>query len=102
MKGRTTRSTIDYSHIKIDNLQYIPLPKSTNNRSMSTSQTSNVLTKDEGKSTEETLDANVAEVDGHVVNDQSTQSQLSHQEVIEGKLRTFQKFNGNGDAEQWL
>ncbi|CAF5163149.1 unnamed protein product, partial [Rotaria magnacalcarata] len=33
---------------------------------MSTSQTSNVLTKDEGKSTEETLDANVAEVDGHV------------------------------------
>ncbi|CAF3336749.1 unnamed protein product [Rotaria socialis] len=102
MKGRTTRSTIDYSHIKIDNLQYIPLPKSTNNRSMSTSQTSNVLTKDEGKSTEETLDANVAEVNGHVVNDQSTQSQLSHQEVIEGKLRTFQKFNGNGDAEQWL
>ncbi|CAF1480406.1 unnamed protein product [Rotaria magnacalcarata] len=102
MKGRTTRSTIDYSHIKIDNLQYIPLPKSTNNRSMSTSQTSNVLTKDEGKSTEETLDANVAEVDGHVVNDQSTQSQLSHQEVIEEKLRTFQKFNGNGDAEQWL
>ncbi|CAF2038477.1 unnamed protein product [Rotaria magnacalcarata] len=102
MKGRTTRSTIDYSHIKIDNLQYIPLLKSTNNRSMSTSQTSNVLTKDEGKSTEETLDANVAEVDGHVVNDQSTQSQLSHQEVIEGKLRTFQKFNGNGDAEQWL
>ncbi|CAF4584127.1 unnamed protein product, partial [Rotaria socialis] len=69
---------------------------------MSTSQTSNVLTKDECKSTEETLDANVAEVDGHVVNDQSTQSQLSHQEVIEGKLRTFQKFNGNGDAEQWL
>ncbi|CAM4852154.1 unnamed protein product, partial [Rotaria magnacalcarata] len=66
MKGKTTRSTIDYSHIKIDNLQYIPLPKSTNNRSMSTSQTSNVLTKDEGKSTEETLDANVAEVDGHV------------------------------------
>ncbi|CAF5151747.1 unnamed protein product, partial [Rotaria magnacalcarata] len=54
------------------------------------------------KSTEETLDANVAEVDGHVVNDQSTQSQLSHQEVIEEKLRTFQKFNGNGDAEQWL
>ncbi|CAF1554050.1 unnamed protein product, partial [Rotaria magnacalcarata] len=102
MKGKTTRSTIDYSHIKIDNLQYIPLPKSTNNRSMSTSQTSNVLTKDEGKSTEETLDANVAEVDGHVVNDQSTQSQLSHQEVIEEKLRTFQKFNGNGDAEQWL
>ncbi|CAF2108978.1 unnamed protein product [Rotaria magnacalcarata] len=102
MKGRTTRSTIDYSHIKIDNLQYIPLLKSTNNRSMSTSQTSNVLTKDEGKSTEETLDANVAEVDGHVVNDQSTQSQLSHQEVIEEKLRTFQKFNGNGDAEQWL
>ncbi|CAF2094412.1 unnamed protein product, partial [Rotaria magnacalcarata] len=36
------------------------------------------------------------------VNDQSTQSQLSHQEVIEEKLRTFQKFNGNGDAEQWL
>ncbi|CAF3311612.1 unnamed protein product, partial [Rotaria socialis] len=102
MKGRTTRSTIDYSHIKIDNLQYIPLPKSTNNRSMSTSQTSNVLTKDEGKRIEETLDANVAEVDGHVVNDQSTQSQLSHQEVIEEKLRTFQKFNGNGDAEQWL
>ncbi|CAF4944400.1 unnamed protein product, partial [Rotaria magnacalcarata] len=29
-------------------------------------------------------------------------SQLSHQEVIEEKLRTFQKFNGNGDAEQWL
>ncbi|CAF4621633.1 unnamed protein product, partial [Rotaria magnacalcarata] len=69
---------------------------------MSTSQTSNALTKDEGKSTEETLDANVAEVDGHGVNDQSTQSQLSHQEVIEEKLRTFQKFNGNGDAEQWL
>ncbi|CAF4613824.1 unnamed protein product, partial [Rotaria magnacalcarata] len=29
-------------------------------------------------------------------------SQLSHQEVIEEKLRTFQNFNGNGDAEQWL
>jgi len=102
MKERLTRSTTDFSHTKIDNLQYIPPPKNNNRGKMSDSQTSNITSQNERQLAELKLDEDVQQVGGHVLNDQPAQLQMSHQEFIKINLQTFQKFNGVGDVKQWL
>jgi hypothetical protein len=102
MSEKSTRSTIEFSHIKIDKLKYNQPPRSQTNRSMSESQASNILSQNQSQFIEVKIDKDVTAVGGHESNDQPTRSQLSHQDVIKEELQIFQKFTGTGDAEQWL
>ena len=102
MSEKSTRSTIDFSHIKIDKLQYNQPPRLQTNRSMSESQAPNILSQNQSQFTEVKLDKDVTTVGGHELNDQPTRSQPSHQNFIKEELQIFQKFTGTGDAEQWL
>ncbi|CAF0784666.1 unnamed protein product [Adineta ricciae] len=102
MTEKKTRSVLDFSKIKIDNLQYVPPPRSQVGRSTSESQVSEELLREQAEVNECKGQTDVIRVDGHELNDQSTHSRGTHQEFIEEGLQAFQKFTGTGDAEQWL
>jgi len=65
MSEKSTRSTIDLSHIKIDKLQYNQPPRSQTNRSMSESQASNILSQNQSQFPEVKIDKDVTAVGGH-------------------------------------
>ena len=102
MNNKSTRSTTNFSNIGIDNLQYNKPPRSQTSKNMSDLTASNELPHDETQCTEDKFDEDVKEMWGHVLNDQLISSQSTHQDSIEEKLQTFEKFTGLGDAEQWL
>ena len=99
---KTTRSTIDFSNIKIDNLQYNKPPKSTTSKNMPDSKVLNELPHSETQGSEGKLDEDVKEMGGHELNDQLVNSQSTYRDFAKEELKTFQKFTGLGDAEQWL
>jgi hypothetical protein len=102
MNSKPTRSTTDFSNIKIDNLQYNKPSRSQISKNMSELKASNELPHNETQFIEQEFDEDVKEMGGHVLNDQLVASQSTHRDFIKEELRTFEKFTGLGDAEQWL
>ena len=102
MNSKPTRSTTDFSNIKIDNLQYNKPPKSQTSKNMSDVKVLNEPPYNQTKISEEKLDEDVKEMDGHESNDQLINSRSAHRDFIKEQLQTFEKFTGLGDAEQWL
>ena len=102
MNSIPTRSTTDFSNIKIDNLQYNKPPKSQASKNMLELKTSNESPHNENQIIEEKSDEDVKKMGGHVLDDQLIISLSAHRKIIKEELQTFEKFTGLGDAEQWL
>jgi hypothetical protein len=103
MSIKSTRSNKNFSQVPIDSFL---LPNKSENQKESMASSENIdvnldLNKMDIKKGE--LDEKVKVMSGHDLNDRHLLSlDKPSSPSVQSQLRTIQKFDGNGDAEQWL